>query len=102
MPADVVKQKKVTFAVSMPMGTRATFTHEGELWIAYPASKNQRIFAVTDQLIGLHAGITKEMIRWINARPQDADLIARVLERTATARKIQQELIVEKTKARTM
>lgn len=102
MPPDIVKQKKVTFATSMPMGTRATFTHEGELWIAYPQSKSQRILAVTDRLIGLHAGIAKEMVRWINARPQDADLIARVLERTASARKIQQELICEKTEARTM
>lgn len=102
MPPDVVKMKKVTFATSMPMGTRATFTHDGELWVAYPATKNQRIFAVTDRLIGIHAGITKEMIRWINARPQDADLIARVLERTMSARKVQQELIIEKTEARTM
>lgn len=101
MPADVVKSKKVTFARSLPMGTRGTFTHEGELWIAFPAAKNQRIHAVVDRLIGLHAGITKEMLRWINARPHDAELVARVLERTAAARKVQQELIIEKAEAMT-
>jgi hypothetical protein len=73
MPLDVVKSHKITFAQSLPMGTRGTFTHDGELWIAYPAAKNQRINAVTDQLIGLHAGITQEMIRWINERPKTPD-----------------------------
>jgi hypothetical protein len=99
MPPDVVKQKKVTFATSLPMGERGTFTHDGELWIAYRRSKNQRIFSLIDRLIGIHAGITKEMIMWINARPGDAELVARVLERTEWARKAQRELTLEKAEA---
>jgi hypothetical protein len=101
MPPDVVKTKKVTFATSLPMGERGTFTHDGELWIAYRRSKNQRIFALIDRLIGIHAGITKEMITWINKRPGDADLAAYVLQRVAVARKLQQELIVEKAETTT-
>jgi hypothetical protein len=102
MPRDETKQLKVTFASSLPLGTRATFTHDGELWVAYPREKNQRIFAVTDKLIGIHEGITKEMLRWINARPQDAELVTRVLERAQRARALTKELIVEKTEARVM
>lgn len=102
MPPDVVKSKKVTFAQSLPMGTRGTFTHEDELWIAVPSSKYQRLNAVTDQLIGLHAGITQEMIRWINERPEDARFITRVLDWTKRAREIHAEIALEKTEARVM
>jgi len=102
MPPDIVEQKKVTFASSLPLGTRATFTHDGELWIAYPAEKNQRLFAITDLLIGIHQGITNEMVRWINERPQDADLVTRVLERSTWAQKLTDELIIEKAEARVM
>jgi len=96
---DVTKSVKVTFAKSLPMGTRGTFMHDGEMWIAYPAKKNQRIFTIVDRLIGIHSAITDEMIRWINARPGDADLVQRVLERTTTARELYQELVTEKTEA---
>ena len=96
------KQLKVTFASSLPMGTRATFTHDGELWIAYPSTKNQRLFTITDRLIGIHQGITNEMLRWINERPQDATLVTRVLERVERANEMTKELINEKTEARVM
>ena len=96
------KQLKVTFASSLPMGTRATFTYDGGLWIAYPSEKNQRLFAITDRLIGIHQGITNEMLRWINERPQDAELVSRVLERSTWAQKLTDELIDEKTEARTL
>jgi hypothetical protein len=91
--------KKVTFAKSLPMGTRATFTHDGELWIAYPRNKNQAIFAAVDRLIGLHAGVRHEMVRWINKRPQDAELVAQVLRWTTQAQKTEREIVVEKTEA---
>jgi hypothetical protein len=97
-----IHRLKVTFSKSLPLGTRGTFTHDGELWIAYPAAKNQRLFAVTDQLIGLHAGITQEMIRWINERPEDARFITRVLDWTKRAREIHAEIAIDKTEARTM
>ena len=96
------KQLKVTFASSLPLGTRATFTYDGGLWIAYPAAKNQRIFTITDRLIGIHQGITNEMLRWINERPQDATLVTRVLERVERANEMTKELTVEKTEARVM
>jgi hypothetical protein len=94
---DEAKMKKVTFATSLPMGERGTFTHDGDLWIAYRAGKNQNIHALVDRLIGLHAGISREMIRWINVRPQDAELVAQVLKWTAQAQKVQHELIQQKT-----
>jgi hypothetical protein len=94
---DETKTKKVTFATSLPMGERGTFTHDGDIWIAYRASKNQAIHALVDRLIGLHAGVQREMLRWINARPQDADLVAQVLRWTTQARKVQHELIQQKT-----
>jgi hypothetical protein len=101
MPDDV-KTKKVTFATSLPMGERGTFTHDGDIWIAYRASKNQAIHALVDRLIGLHAGVQREMVRWLNARPQDADLVAQVLRWTAQAKFVQQEIITEKTEVFTL
>jgi len=99
---DETKQLKVTFSSSLPLGTRATFTYDGGLWIAYPAEKNQRLFAITDKMIGIHQGITNEMLRWINERPQDAELVSRVLERSTWAQELTKELIIEKTEARVM
>jgi hypothetical protein len=80
------------------MGTIATFTHEKQLWIAVPAVKNQAIHALVDKLVGIHAAIAVNMVRWINQRPQDADLVSQVLERTAVARQLTNELIIEKGK----
>lgn len=96
MPPDVTKSVKATFSDSLPMGTRATFTHDKQMWIAYPADKHQAIHGLVDRLIGIHAAITVNMVNWINQRPQDADLISKVLERTAVARKLTHELCVEK------
>lgn len=96
---DVVKQHKITFAKSLPMGTRGTFMHDGELWIAFPAWKNQRINAMLDRLIGLHRLTTKRMVSWINRRPQDAELVAEVLEITSGAQALYEELIHEKSEA---
>jgi hypothetical protein len=99
MPPDVVKTKKVTFATGLPMGERGTFTHDGDLWIAYRRNKNQRIFALVDRLVGIHSRINREMIRWINARPHDAELVVRVLEMTRRADELHKELITEKAEA---
>lgn len=89
----------VTFTTGLPMGTKAVFRHEGELWIAYPAKKNQQIFSLVDRLVGIHAGIGKEMVHWINARPGDTELVARVLERVSRASALHDELCHDKTKA---
>jgi hypothetical protein len=99
MMPDEIKSKKVTFATSLPMGERGTFTHDGDLWIAYRAKKNQRIHALVDRLVGIHSRINKEMIRWINARPHDAELVVRVLDMTRRAHEIHDELITEKAEA---
>jgi hypothetical protein len=93
------KRLEVQFSDSMPMGTHATFKHDGEMWICYPAKKSSLIWSVIDRLVGVHASIAKEMVRWINERPGDADLIARVLERTERARTLHSELMVEKREA---
>lgn len=102
MPKDEVKRLQVTFAKSLPMGTRGTFAHEGELWIAYPASKNRRINAALDRLIGNHNRIRKEMIRWINTRPQDAELVVHALEIAKGVDEFVNEIMVEKAEAITM
>jgi hypothetical protein len=102
MSPDTVKTLKVTFSQSLPLGTRGTFTYDKELWIAYPRLKHQRIHATVDRLIGLHDGITREMLRWINERPEDARFIVRVLDWTKRAREIHAEIAIEKTEARVM
>lgn len=101
MPRENTHKLTVTFADSLPMGTRGTFTHDGQMWVAYPADKNQRIFTLVDRLVGIHAGIYKEMVRWINARPGDAELVTRVLEKVGRAQQLHQELITEKAEAAT-
>lgn len=90
---------EVTFSTGLPMGTKAVFRHEGELWIAYPAKKNQAIFSLVDRLVGIHAGIHNEMIRWMNARPGDTDLVTRVLEKVSRAARLHDELCHEKNRA---
>lgn len=96
MTEDVAKKLTVTFKDGLPLGQRATFTHEKTIWIAYPAAKLSAVHALVDRLVGIHAGIQAEMIRWINQRPQDADLITRVLDKTARARQIHTEVVTEK------
>lgn len=96
MTETLTKKISVTFDDGLPHGVHASFKHERELWIAYPATKNRRILALVDRLVGIHAGIQDQMIRWINARPNDADLITLVLEKTARARRIHAEVITEK------
>lgn len=99
MAKDVVKRLQVTFAVSLPMGTRGTFTHDGEMWVAYPASKNQRIFTVIDRMIGIFGGIHDDMLRWINHWPEDGERVCAVIESVDKARALRAELVTEKMEA---
>lgn len=101
MAEDVVKSVKVTFSDALPLGTHARFHVGKDCWIAYPAPKNGRILSLIDRLIGIHATIAKDMLRWINERPQDAEFITRIFERTGAARALHDELITEKTGATT-
>jgi hypothetical protein len=97
----VTKRVQITVKRGLPMGLHASFTYEGEPWVAHPAWKYRRIVSVLDRLIGLQAGIHHEMMRWIKARPQDTDLVVRVIERLARGRRIQQELIEDKVRTQT-
>jgi hypothetical protein len=98
---DVVKRLVVTFRRGLPLGTHASFRYEGELWVAYPAEKSTRIHACIDRLLGVHARVQSEMVRWINVRPGDADLVARVVALVGRAAEIHEEMIVEKARAAT-
>lgn len=76
MTETVTKRKQVTFDDGLPLGTRGTFTHDGELWIAYPASKNQRIVAVIDRMLGILSRISGDALRSINGHPGNTELAA--------------------------
>lgn len=99
MPETVVKDLKVTFNKSLPMGTRGTFTHDGELWISYPAKKNQQLFAINDRLIAIHRVIQDDMIKWLNDWPTDAMRVTAVLERVSRGLALHRELVHDKTEA---
>lgn len=96
MPEYITKRLNVTFKTGLPMGERANFTYQGELWVGLPARKYTRIVAVLDRIIGIHVSMQREMIRWINARPQDAELVVRVLDRLARSRQLHSEIINDK------
>lgn len=93
--------KKVTFNDGLPLGVRATFTHEGERWIAHPVQKYQKIAHVLDRLIGLHATTTRIMVSWVNAWPGDAKRVAQIMEITHKARALGRSATMEKIEALT-
>lgn len=88
-----VKSKKVTFEVGLPLGTRATFTHEGERWIAYPQVKSNAVAAVIERLIGTITAVHDDLVRWINRHPEDAADVARIMVRTSAAQELAREKI---------
>lgn len=88
--------RKVTFDDGLPLGLRATFTHEGERWIAYPAEKYWMIAHVLDRLIGLHSATAKIMVSWVNDWPGDAKRVAQVMEITKKARELGNSVTMEK------
>lgn len=99
MPEHVTKDLKVTFKNARPMGIHATFNHDGEIWIAHSGKRDQKIWALIDRLVGIHAATTRDMVSWINARPGDAELVMKVLERTERARNLHAQLVSEKMEA---
>ena len=86
---DETKSKKVTFSHGLPRGTCATFTHEGQRWIAYPQSKVTAIAVALDNTLGTLEAVGRDLVRWINDQPQDAarivEILARVNRRKALA-----------------
>lgn len=88
-----IKTKKVTFETGLPMGTRATFTHEGQRWIAYPQTKSEAVRAVIDRLIGTVDRVHEDLVRWINRRPADAADITRIMARIVPAKQLAEEKV---------
>jgi predicted type IV restriction endonuclease len=82
MPEDVIKRLQVTFSIGLPLGTRATFNHDGELWIAVPAKKYQQI-----------------MVSWLASNPGDTDRISMLLDTIARAEAIRREATIDKARA---
>lgn len=87
---DEVKSRKITFSTGLPRGTCGTFTHNGQRWIAYPQAKNTAIATAIDNTLGTLAGVSRDLLEWINTHPEDAarvvPILARVNERHALAR----------------
>ena len=93
--------RKLTFNDGLPMGIHATFTHEGEKWVAIPAKKYRMISAAMDRVLGLHSYINKVMVMWVNQWPEDSEKVAKVMEVTQRARAEQRAVAMEKAEALT-
>ena len=96
-----ITSKKVTFNDGLPLGAHATFTHEGEKWIAHPMKKYQKITAAMDRVLGLHSYTTKLMVSWVNSYPEDGEKVAKVMEITHRAREMGRSVAMEKAEALT-
>lgn len=93
------KRVAVRFGTGLPLGEHAVFKHDGKMWIAYPANKQARIMAVIDRMIGIHARITADMVRWINSHPQDGERVAWLAAQAWRAQKLGEQVVDEKIKA---
>ena len=88
-----VKTKKVTFDTSLPRGTCATFTHEGQRWIAYPQDKATAVATVVDRMLGALDGVRDDLLRWINTHPEDASRVVTIMARTNRAKALAREKV---------
>ena len=93
MSPDEVRTKKVTFSTGLPRGTCATFTHEGERWIAYPQEKSRAVAAVVDQLLTSISMIHDDLLRWVNTHPEDAKRAMQMVARTLRAKELAKEKV---------
>lgn len=93
-----VKAKKVTFDAALPRGTCATFTHEGQRWIAYPQAKVVAIGTVIDRMLGTIDRLGEGLVQWINTHPEDAVQVMRLMTKSNSAK----ELAMEKVQTWTM
>ena len=92
---DKTVSKKVTFSDGLPRGACATFKHDGELWFAYPKPKIQALGVAMSRTIGTVSRLREGLVDWINAHPEDAAKVARLLGSVANA----QQLALEKAEA---
>jgi hypothetical protein len=97
----VTKRINVTFRDGLPLGTRGSFTHGGQRWIAVPLEKYSAITAVTDRLLGIIGNIQGQMTRWVTAHPEDAERVVMILAAVARAEEAAQQAADDKTRART-
>jgi hypothetical protein len=88
-----VKTKKVTFDTALPRGTCATFTHEGQRWIAYPQDKAIAVATVVDRMLGCVDRVRDDLVRWMNAHPEDAAQLVPLLARTSRAKEFAREKV---------
>lgn len=82
------KTKKVTFSTGLPRGACATFTHDGQLWFAYPQDKIQDLGVVMDRMCGTIGRLREGLIDWINRHPGDAEWVALLLGSVATTQQL--------------
>lgn len=82
------KTKKVTFDTSLPRGVCATFTHEGQLWFAYPKHKIEGLSVVMDRMTGTIGRLHDGLIDWINRHPEDAVRVAQLIGSVASTRQL--------------
>ena len=95
-----VKRVQVTFDNSLPLGTRGTFIHDKQLWIAVPMDKWTATVTVTDRLLGITGRARTALTQWMRGQVASSGDVARilgVLEILSTA----EELVHEKQKAQT-
>lgn len=95
------EEHRIEFATDLPMGTRGIFERDGIVWIARRAERDQAMFSVLDRYAGIFKRINDEMIGWINQRPGDAELVAKVLELLTGAEELRRTLMTEKAKVST-
>lgn len=93
--------RKLTFNDGLPLGINATFTHEGEKWIAVPLVKYQKIAAAMDRILGLHSHVNQLMVSWVNSWPEDGAKVAQVMEIAQRARVEGRAVVMEKIHALT-
>lgn len=101
MPEHVTAQRKITFKTGLPLGRHATFTHEGQRWIAVPQDKYVAIVTVTDRLIGTLNRVREDITRLLAGHPEDATRITRMLQIIAAAHAATAAAAVDKVKAQT-
>jgi hypothetical protein len=99
MPEDVTKRLNVTFETCRPLGARATFTHNHQTWIAYPATKQQQIHACIDRLLGTIGLFQKRLTHWLATNPGDTQRITMLLDTLAKADQLRREITTKKCEA---
>lgn len=102
MSETVTKKLTVTFNDGLPLGIHATFKHEGQHWVAFPAEKQTRITTVSDRLIGILSRLQNELTAWLsNTNPKDTERITRILGILALAEEYKQQSVRDKVQAAT-